>query len=95
MEGKVYPSEHTLNNLIRARKFEIEGDWHNARILRKFEGQEDHVKAIDMILESTRKGDEFRRLTAGLHEQYEERKINLYQLNEALNIAHDKVYNRN
>jgi hypothetical protein len=89
---KVYISDDSLNNLLRARKFELEGKWWEARKLRQFEGYQQDVQAIDMILESTRLGDEYRTLTKGAFEDLENRKINLYEFHNILNQAHKEVY---
>lgn len=92
MQNKVYISDSSLNNMIRARKHEIAREWIQARELRKREEQTDDVAAIDLIIESTRLGDEYRRLTRGAFEEYENRKINIYQFNEILNNAWKQVY---
>ena len=92
--NKTYPpSDSSLNNMIRARKFENESKWEEARALRKAEGQHDHVATIDLIIESNRKGDEYRRLTEGVAERWERRELNNQQMTELLNEAHKKVYN--
>lgn len=92
MNEKVYPSDSSLNNMIRARKFEQEGKWEEARILRKFEGQTLDVQAIDLIIASNNRGDEYRRLTAGVVESWENRQINNSQLHDKLTEAWNKVY---
>ena len=92
MENKVYISDNDLNNMIRARKFEHESKWDEARRLRVFLGQYDHVKTIDLIVESNRKGDEYRSLIEGVIEKYENREINNSQLHEILTEAWNKVY---
>lgn len=92
MNNKVYPSDSSLNNMIRARQFELEGKWAEARVLRKFERQDLDVQAIDLILESNKRGDEYRRLSSGVVEAWEARQINNSQLHEQLTEAWNKVY---
>ena len=87
-----YPSNYSLDNMLLARQFELQGKWYEARMFRLREGQMRDVAAIDMILEANAKGDEYRRLTAGVYEDYESRKINTAQMMEKLNEAHNKVY---
>lgn len=91
-QPKVYYSDNYSNNCIRARKFEQEGKWHEARQLRQALGQKSDVEAIDMIIDATNKGDEFRRLISGVYERYENREINNAELNQILTEAHNKVY---
>lgn len=90
----VFISEDHSNNCIRARKYENAGQWEEARVLRKFMGQTEDVKAIDLILESTRLGNRYRELTKQAFEDYELRHINIYELNVALRKAHAEVYNQ-
>lgn len=49
---------------IRARKAELRGDWEEAKRLWRIYGSAEDIKAIEIIQESTRKGDEFRRLVS-------------------------------
>lgn len=91
-QQSTYYSDNYLNNCIRARKFELDGKWHEARQLRKALGQKSDVEAIDMIIDATNKGDEFRRLIAGVYERWEKREINNSELNQILTEAHNKVY---
>ena len=86
------PTDNYLTNCINARKMELEGNWHEARRLRKALGHNEDVEAIDLIIEATRKGDEYRSLVSGVYEQYENRDINKYEFNKILTEAHDKVY---
>lgn len=92
--NNIYLSETYSTNCIRARKLENESKWEEARSLRIALGHMEDVAAIDMIIEATRLGDEFRRLTAGLYEQWENHVINNYQLHVALTEAHEKVYGK-
>lgn len=62
MEKQVYVSDSDLNNYFRAKKYERAGEWSKARELWKAMGRTGDVAAIDMILESTAMGDEYRRL---------------------------------
>lgn len=94
MENKVYISDDYLNNIIRARKFELEGKWLEARQLWQAEKMQDHVDAIDLIIESTRKGDLYRSMTADAFQRYEERKLNMYELDTILRDAHKEVYGK-
>lgn len=89
---KTYYSDSYLNDCIRARKFEQEGKWLEARTLRKSLGHKSDVEAIDLILESTRKGDEYRALIKGVYERHEKREINNAELHKILTEAWNKVY---
>lgn len=90
----VFISDSSLNNMIRARQFEINGQWEQAKVLRKFEGQDDQVRAIDSIIEANTLGDHYRRLSAPVFEDFETHRINLYELHDLLAEAHTKVYGR-
>ena len=81
-----------IDNIIQARKFEMQGEWFKARQLWYKEGCMDDVKAIDLIMKSTQLGDEYREKIRGVFEDYEERKINTTELNQLLNKAHKEVY---
>lgn len=89
---KVFVSDSYVNNCIRAKKLENEGKWEEARSLRIALGHMEDVAAIDMILESTRLGDEYRRLVAPINEEYEQRKLNIYEYNQKINEIHKQVY---
>ena len=92
MEEKVFISESFLNNYFRAKTFEKAGEWEKARQLWKHEGRMEDVAAIDMILEATRLGDEYRSLVAPYYEQLEKREINNSQFHELTAAAHIQVY---
>ena len=77
---------------IMAKKFERAGNWEAARKIWQYAGRKEDVAAIDMILEATRLGDDYRRLTEGLVESWERREINNAQLHQKLTEAWDKVY---
>ena len=81
-----------LTDCIRARKFEWAGEWDKAKALWKHLGRADDVAAIEMIQESTRKGDKYRELVKDSMNDYENRKINIYQLTEIMNDAWRRVY---
>lgn len=93
-QQSVYYSDSYLNNCIRARQFELEGKWDEARQLRVALGHTDDVKAIDAIIEATRLGDKFRSLTAGLNQLWEDRVINNSQYHEKLQEASREVYGK-
>lgn len=90
----VFISDDSLNNRIRARQFEINGQWEQAKVLRKFEGQDDDVRAIDLIIDANSRGDDYRRLSSPIFEDFEARMINIYELHDLLTVAHTKVYGR-
>ena len=89
---KVFISDSSLNNMIRARQFELNGEWEKARELRKFEGQHEDVKAIDSIIEANRLGDLYRSKVAGAYEDYENRVTNTREFYAILTKAHKEVY---
>lgn len=84
------------------RKIEQEGRWKEALTeWNKFlplvdkeyrDSYKDERDAVQLIVYSTRLGDEYRSLTKGIFEQFENREINKYQLSEKLSTAHKRVY---
>jgi hypothetical protein len=77
------------------RKLEFESKWEEAlKFWKLYDYTEDkiNVKAVELIIEANRKGDEFRRLMAPYREKLENHLINIYQYNEELNKAHKEVY---
>lgn len=94
MAEKVYISDSDLNNYVRARRFENEGKWEEAKQLRKAMGNTLDVKAIEMIQEATRLGDAYRSLVveADLYGKHERREINNEQLHSGLKECYDKIY---
>jgi hypothetical protein len=82
---KVYISDSDLNNLLRARKYQHNGEWDNAKQLHKAMGNTKDVEAINLIQKATSLGDEYRALAKPINEAYEQRKLNIYQYQEQLN----------
>ena len=77
------------------RKLEFESRWEEAlKFWKLYDYTENkiNVKAVEMIVEANRKGNEYRRLIAPHSERFEKRQLNIYQYNEELNKAHKTVY---
>ena len=94
MNGQYFSTDYTtLSNL--ARKAENESNWEEAKRLHQLMGRKDDVAAIELIIESKRKGDAYRAILAeqDVFGRHERRQINNAQLNELLNEAWNRVYN--
>lgn len=89
---KVFVSDSYVNNCIRAKQLENDGKWEEARSLRIALGHMEDVAAIDMILQATRLGDEYRRLAAPINEDYEARRLNIYEYTARINEVWKQVY---
>ena len=90
-QPNVFYSDNYLNNCIRARKFEQEGKWQEARDLRNALGHKSDVEAIDLIIESTRIGDEYRSLVKDAYKKHERRELNNNELHEILTNSWNEV----
>lgn len=90
--NNVFVSDSYVNNCIRANKLEKEGKWEEARSLRIALGHLEDVEAIDMIIHATKLGDEYRRLSAPINEDYEARRLNIYEYTQIINEIHKQVY---
>lgn len=91
---KVFISESYLNNFVRARRYEEQGKWDEAKQLHKFMGRTEDVKAIELIQESTSKGDAYRSLVAeaDLYGKHERREISNSELHKGLTECWNKIY---
>lgn len=91
---KIFYSESHLNNYTRARKFERDGKWNEAKELHRMMGNKEDVAAIDLIMKSTELGDRFRYLVKleGLNELLEDHKITIYEYTNRINKIHKSVY---
>jgi hypothetical protein len=77
---------------IAARKLEREGKWEEALVIWKRLNEQDHIKAVEYIIDSNERGNRYRELTKGVIQDYESHKINNRELHDLLTAAHNKVY---
>lgn len=79
-----------------AKRAELEHRWDDAYLAWMSEGGEyaiEQAKACLTIVRSTELGNRFREKINGLREKLDEHKITIYDYMNALNVAHDEVYN--
>ncbi len=87
------PNNTNLDKMLQARKFENEGNWKDARVLRSQLNQTLDVQAIDLIIVANDRGNRYRELVEGIEKDWENRKINDSELYQKLKEAHSKIYN--
>lgn len=87
------PNNTNLDKMLQARKFENEGNWKDARVLRSQLNQTLDVQAIDLIIEATDKANRYRESIEGIEKDWENRKINNTEFYQKLREAHAKIYN--
>lgn len=89
---KFLVTDEDINSIIRAKQFENKGEWWKAREIYVRLKRDIDVQAINMIIESTVKGNEYRRKSKSVFEDFEDRKINKYQFHELVTKIHKEVY---
>lgn len=87
------PNNTNLDKMLQARKFENEGNWKDARVLRSQLNQTLDVQAIDLIMLANDRATRYRESIEGLEKDWENRKINNTEFYQRLREAHAKIYN--
>lgn len=88
----VQVSTNYINDCVKARQLELQHDWLGARNIWKSLNRSLDVAVTELIIDANAKGDEYRRLTESVFQDFENRKINIYEFQAKLTEAHNKVY---
>lgn len=75
-----------------ARKAELKGEWSEALKYWKLAGSKIDIAAVELIIESNRKGDLFREKSKSIFDLLEEKKITIYDAHEKLCQITKEIY---